>query len=74
MPSYREQRPGQNFTHMQDDLNLHILIMFQDTFSFDIAHIFVGICIGIALFGNSVVYHTVYFIRTIVLIRIVWDR
>ena len=30
-----EQRPGCYFAHAQDDLNLHILRMFEGTFSLD---------------------------------------
>ena len=35
----REQRPGWYFGHAQDDLNLHILRMFEDTFSLDSAEV-----------------------------------
>ena len=29
---------GWDFVHAQDDLNLHILLMFEDIFLLDIAH------------------------------------
>ena len=38
-----EQMPGWYFAHAQDDLNLPILHMFEDTFSLDIAHLEIDI-------------------------------
>ena len=35
-----EQRPGWLFANAQDDLNLHILCMFEVTFSLEVDHIF----------------------------------
>ena len=37
---YGEQRHRWFFGHTQDDLNLHILRMFEATFSFDAAHMY----------------------------------
>ena len=34
-----DQKLGRYYTHMQDDLNLHILCMFEGTLSLAIAHI-----------------------------------
>ena len=36
-----EQRPGWYFAHVQDDLNLHILRMFEGTFWLNDAHMVV---------------------------------